>query len=259
VGDPGRLRLNPRWYHAGARFITLGFEHILDGVDHLLFVLCLVLPFRRFKQLIGVVTAFTVAHSITLVASSLGWAPDGLWFPPLVEVLIAASIAWMALENIVMAATGSTGKLKRRWLLAFGFGLIHGFGFAFALKESLQFAGRHLALALFSFNVGVELGQIAVLAAAIPLLGLLYQRVVVEKVGIIIISAFITHTAWHWLIDRWGVLRQYQVEWTLAGMLPFIRVAIASTIGVGLAAILHRLILIRRDGVVALDSRKTAD
>jgi hypothetical protein len=262
LGDPGPLRMNPRWYHAAWQFAALGFEHILDGIDHLLFVLCLVLPFRRLKPLIGIVTAFTVAHSITLIASSLGWAPDALWFPPLVEVLIAASIAWMALENIVMAATGKTGKLERRWLLAFGFGLIHGFGFAFALKESLQFAGKHLALSLLSFNVGVEVGQVAVLAAAVPLLGLLYKRVVAEKIGIIVISAFITHTAWHWLIDRWGALRQYQIEWSLTGMLPLIRVAMALSIGVALAAIIARLIRLRGDVpsvVEGLETRKAAE
>jgi hypothetical protein len=245
LGDPGQLRMNPRWYHAAWQFITLGFTHILDGIDHLLFVLCLVLPFRRLKPLIGVVTAFTVAHSITLIASTLGWAPDALWFPPLVEMLIAASIVWMALENIVLAARGETAKLERRWILAFGFGLVHGFGFAFALRESLQFAGRHLALSLFSFNVGVELGQIIVLLAAIPVLGLLYRRVVSEKVGIIIISAFITHTAWHWLVDRWTILRQYQIEWTLAGLLPVIRVVMALSLGVAIAAIIGRLIAIR--------------
>jgi hypothetical protein len=243
MGDPGVLRMNPRWYHAAWSFITLGFEHILDGIDHLLFVLCLVLPFRRLKPLIGIVTAFTVAHSITLIASTLGWAPDALWFPPLVEVLIAASIAWMALENIVLASSRrQPPAAKRRWLLAFGFGLIHGFGFAFALKESLQFAGSHLALALVSFNIGVELGQIVVLVAAIPLLSLLYSRVVAERTGIIIISAFITHTAWHWLGDRWTALRQYQIDWTLVEMLPLIRIAMAVAIGVGLATIVGRLI-----------------
>ena len=245
VGDPGRVRMNPRWYDASWQFITLGFHHILDGIDHLLFVLCLVLPFRKLKPLIGIVTAFTVAHSITLIASSLGWAPDALWFPPLVEVLIAASIAWMALENIVTASRGGQANVERRWLMAFAFGLIHGFGFAFALRESLQFAGSHLALALVSFNVGVELGQIAVLVAALPLLSLLYRRVVSERTGIIIISAFVTHTAWHWLGDRWSALRQYSIDLSLAGLLPLIRVTAAVAIGVGIAAIVGRLIRMR--------------
>ena len=137
----------------------MGFLHILDGTDHLLFIACLVIPFRRLRPLVVIVTAFTVAHSITLAAAALGLAPEGLWFPPLVEMLIAVSIVYMALENIVGT------NAQRRWIVAFAFGLVHGFGFAFALRESLQFAGSHLATALLAFNVGVELGQLAVLAA----------------------------------------------------------------------------------------------
>jgi HupE / UreJ protein len=206
LGDPGLVRLDPSWYQAARTFIVLGIEHILSGIDHLLFLLCLVIPFRRLKPLLGVITAFTVAHSITLIASTAGLAPDALWFPPLIEVLIALSIVYMAVENIVGA------KLERRWIVAFGFGLVHGFGFSFALRQSLQFAGAHLATSLVSFNVGVELGQIAVLAVAIPSLGLLFSRVVAERMGTIILSAFVAHTAWHWLLDRGALLMQYRVE-----------------------------------------------
>jgi HupE / UreJ protein len=127
-GDPGLVRLDPRWHQAALRFVGLGFLHILDGIDHLLFLLCLVIPFRRFGPLVLVVTSFTVAHSLTLIASAFGLAPDALWFPPLVETLIALSIVYMALENIVAP------RLGRRWMIAFGFGLVHGFGFAFALR-----------------------------------------------------------------------------------------------------------------------------
>jgi hypothetical protein len=137
----------------------------------------------------------------------LGLAPDALWFPPLIEVLIALSIVYMALENIVGP------KLERRWAVAFGFGLVHGFGFSFALRESLQFAGSHLAISLFAFNVGVELGQILVLLLAIPVLSFLFSRVVAERTGTIILSAFVAHTAWHWMLDRGAVLRQYHVQW----------------------------------------------
>ncbi|MCH7717526.1 MAG: HupE/UreJ family protein, partial [Gemmatimonadetes bacterium] len=84
-GDPGLVRLDPRWHQAALRFVALGFEHILDGIDHLLFLLCLVIPFRRIRGLVLIVTAFTVAHSITLIASAFGLAPNTLWFPPLVE------------------------------------------------------------------------------------------------------------------------------------------------------------------------------
>ena len=165
-GDPGLVRLDPRWYQAALRFVAAGFLHILDGTDHLLFLLCLVIPFRRFRALIPVVTAFTVAHSITLIASAYDLAPDALWFPPLIETLIAISIVYMALENIVGSST-----VQRRWMIAFGFGLVHGFGFSFALRETLQFAGSHLLTSLLSFNIGVELGQIAGAGGADPRAG----------------------------------------------------------------------------------------
>ena len=202
-GDPGLVRLDPRWFHAGWQFVKLGVGHILSGIDHLLFVFCLVIPFRRFKQLVLIVTAFTVAHSITLGSAALGVVPDALWFPPLIETLIAASILYMALENILGA------QLHRRWIIAFGFGLIHGFGFSFALKESLQFAGSHLAVSLFTFNLGVEIGQILVLALAVPLVNLLFKRAVAERVGIVVLSAFVAHTAWHWMVERGATLGEY--------------------------------------------------
>ena len=206
-GDPGLVHLDPSWYQAAFQFVKLGFEHILDGTDHLLFLLCLVIPLRRIKPLVAVITSFTVAHSITLFASAYNFAPDALWFPPLIETLIAASIVYMALENIAGA------KIQRRWLITFGFGLVHGFGFSFALRQTLQFAGSHLLTSLFSFNVGVELGQLLVLAITIPALILLFRYVVDERMGTIILSALVAHTAWHWLTDRYATLRQYRFEW----------------------------------------------
>ncbi|MEX2281922.1 MAG: HupE/UreJ family protein [Gemmatimonadota bacterium] len=207
VGNPGIVRLDPRWHQAAFQFVKLGFFHILDGIDHLLFVLCLVIPFRRFRPLVAIVTSFTVAHSITLIASATGLAPSALWFPPLIEMLIALSILFMALENIVGA------RLQRRWLIAFAFGLVHGFGFSFVLRDSMQFAGAHVATSLVSFNIGVELGQLLVVAIAIPVLALLYRHVMAERVGTIILSALIAHMAWHWLTERWGQLREYDFAW----------------------------------------------
>jgi len=208
VGDPGLVHLDPSWRQAALRFINLGFFHILSGTDHLLFLFCLVIPFRRFRGLIPVVTAFTVAHSITLIASAYNFAPNSLWFPPLIETLIAVSIFYMALENIV----GGT-KLQRRWMVAFGFGLVHGFGFSFALRQTLQFAGSHLLASLLSFNIGVELGQILMLALFIPALEILFRYVVAERIGTIILSAIVAHTAWHWMADRANVLSQYRLQW----------------------------------------------
>jgi hypothetical protein len=209
-GDPGLVRLDPRWHQAALRFIVSGFWHILDGNDHLLFLCCLVIPFRRLRPLIIIVTAFTVGHSISLIASAFGFVPDALWFPPLVETLIAVTIIYMALENIVYAALGKLGSdISRRWIIAFAFGLVHGFGFSFALRESLQFAGDHLLTALFGFNVGVEIGQIAVLLVLIPALDLIFRYLVAEWLGVIIMSALIAHVAWHWMIERGEQLAKF--------------------------------------------------
>ena len=205
-GDPGLVRLDPRWHQAAFRFVRLGFEHILDGVDHLLFLACLVIPFRRLRPLIAIVTSFTVAHSVTLVASAFDFAPDSLWFPPLVETLIAMSVVYMALENILGV------KLQRRWLITFGFGLVHGFGFSFALRETLQFAGGHLLTSLLSFNVGVELGQLLVIAVFVPLLSLAFRFVIAERAGTILLSALVAHTAWHWVSERGSALLQFQLQ-----------------------------------------------
>jgi hypothetical protein len=207
LGDPGLVHLDPGWFQAAGQFVKLGFFHILDGTDHLLFLFCLVIPFRRFRALIPVVTSFTIAHSITLIASAYNLAPDALWFPPLIETLIAMSIVYMALENIVGGAS-----VQRRWMITFGFGLVHGFGFSFALRQTMQFAGSHLLASLLSFNVGVELGQLLVLALIIPALELLFRRVVAERMGTIILSAIVAHTAWHWMIERYQVLSQYQIR-----------------------------------------------
>ncbi len=213
TGDPGTVELDPSWLQAALRFVKLGFFHILDGTDHLLFLLCLVIPFRRFGALIPIVTAFTVAHSITLFMSAYNLAPSALWFPPLIETLIACSIVYMALENIVGGAT-----VHRRWMIAFGFGLVHGFGFSFALKETLQFAGSHLLTSLLGFNIGVELGQLMVLALLVPVLEFGFRHVVAERMGTIILSALVAHTAWHWMLDRADVLRQFRFEWPVIDM-----------------------------------------
>jgi hypothetical protein len=210
-GDAGLVRLDPRWHQAMLRFVSLGFFHILDGTDHLLFLLCLVIPFRKARTLVPIVTAFTAAHSITLIASAYNYAPDALWFPPLIETLIAMSIVYMALENIVAAS------VRRRWIITFAFGLVHGFGFSFGLQHTLQFAGSHLLTSLLSFNVGVELGQLLVLALVVPVLDLLFRFVVAERMGTIILSALVAHTGWHWMTERLAVLRRFPWPAVTAG------------------------------------------
>jgi hypothetical protein len=211
TGDPGVVRLDPRWHHAAFGFVHRGFRHILEGFDHLLFLVCLVIPLRRFAALVPVVTAFAVGHSITLVAATFDLAPGGLWFPPLIETLIAVSILYMALENMLAAV------FDHRWMMAFGFGLVHGFGFSFALRESLQFAGSHLVASLVAFNVGVELGQLLMLLIVIPPLALLFRVTSSPRATVIVLSALVAHAAWHWMVDRGRTLGQYRFEWPAAG------------------------------------------
>lgn len=207
AGDPGLVSLDPSWYHAFFRFVMSGIEHILEGIDHLLFIICLLIPYRRIRPLIAIVTSFTVAHSITLVASAFGLVPGALWFPPLIETLIAASVVYMAIENIVGT------RWQRRWLIAFAFGLVHGFGFSFALSETLQFAGSHLLTSLLAFNLGVEIGQLLVIFIAVPVINLLFRKAVAERMGTIILSAFLAHSGWHWMSDRATELSAYSLQW----------------------------------------------
>ena len=201
----GAVALNPPWWRAAAAFVGFGIVHILSGLDHLLFLLCLVVPLRGARQLLTVVTGFTLAHSFTLIGSAFGLAPAGAWFPPFVETIIAASIVYLALENVLGAS------LRRRLLLTMLFGLVHGFGFSYGLGQQLQFAGTHLVVSLFAFNLGIELGQIAVLAAMLPALGLVTRYVLRGRVGSVILAALIAHTAWHWMAERWDELAK--VPW----------------------------------------------
>jgi hypothetical protein len=123
------------------------------------------------------------------------------------------SIVYTAFENIIGP------KLERRWQIAFGFGLVHGFGFSFLLRDSMQFAGSHLATSLVTFNIGVELGQLVAILLMVPVLDALFKRAVPEKIGVILLSALVAHSAWHWTGARWAELRQYRFEWPALDLL----------------------------------------
>ncbi len=248
-GNPEGIALDPAWYQTAVQFVREGFRHIMGGIDHLLFVVCLVLPVRRWQSLVTIVTAFTVAHSLTLGAAVLGFAPTALWFPPLVETLIAASIVWLAIENIVLPPE----RLSTRWPVAFGFGLIHGFGFSFALSQTLQFAGDNLVSALASFNIGVEAGQLAALAVAIPALWAVhrYAGATRDRVITIVGSVLVGHTAWHWLIDRGAALAEYRgsLAWpTLdaAFALGVMRAALLAAVALAVALAMRQILRVPR-------------
>jgi hydrogenase/urease accessory protein HupE len=157
-------------------YLVLGVEHILAGVDHLLFVLALLLVVRGGMRIFLTITAFTVAHSITLIAATLGWVhvPG----PP-VEAIIALSIVFVAAE-VVRGLRGRPGFTARApWVVAFSFGLLHGLGFAGALAE-VGLPQKAIPVALLMFNVGVELGQLIFIAFALAA-GALIARLPVAR------------------------------------------------------------------------------
>jgi hydrogenase/urease accessory protein HupE len=144
-------------------YLRLGVEHILAGLDHLLFVLSLLLIVRGFERIALTITAFTIAHSITLAAATLGFV--SLPGPP-VEAAIALSIVFVAAEAVRRLRGAHSFAVHAPWVVAFAFGLLHGLGFAGALAE-VGLPQRAIPLALLAFNVGVELGQLAFVAAVL--------------------------------------------------------------------------------------------
>ena len=167
AGDTFEVPANAGEFTGGVftRYLALGVEHILTGFDHLLFLLVLLLWIGSLRGVFATVTAFTVAHSLTLGAAVLGWVhvPQVL-----VEALIALSIAVLAAE----VAQGHTATVRRAWPAAFGFGLLHGFGFAGALS-SLGVPAHAVPTALFAFNLGVEAGQLVFVSALLGAFALL--------------------------------------------------------------------------------------
>jgi HupE / UreJ protein len=173
-------------------FVKLGVEHILTGYDHLLFLLALLAIARGFWSVVKIVTAFTLAHSVTLTLAALGFVrvPERI-----IEPLIAATIIWVALENLFAAAPD-----RRRWMWSFGFGLVHGLAFASALGE-FELKGAALLRGLVGFNAGVEIGQLIFVAIALPLLTLMSQgrgAQLTPRVASLAAAAIGTY----WLLER---------------------------------------------------------
>lgn len=173
-------------------FFLMGIEHILTGYDHLVFILGLVLARARLRSLLTVVTAFTVAHSITLALAVLGvWAPSSR----IVEPAIALSIAYVGVENFFVK------DASKRWRITFPFGLIHGFGFAGALQE-IALPRSAVPTALVSFNLGVEAGQLAVLAVVLPLVLFLREKTWFEPRGVRLVSGAVAVAGGVWFVSR---------------------------------------------------------
>lgn len=177
-------------------FLKLGVQHIWTGYDHLLFLLALLVVCRTFRSIVVIISCFTLAHSLTLALATLNLVN----LPPrLVEAAIAASILFVGLENLWRRGEEPRG----RWALTFGFGLIHGFGFASVLRDlGVGTSGQRLALPLFSFNLGVELGQIVIAAVVLPLVWRLKKNEAYSRRGIPLLSAVVSFAGLYWLVER---------------------------------------------------------
>ena len=176
-------------------FLKLGVEHILTGYDHLLFLFALLIVTRNFMSALQVITCFTIAHSITLGVAAFDLVQVS---SRIVEPLIAVTIFYVGVENV-----WKHGDPHGRWLLTFGFGLIHGFGFASVLRE--MGIGAHtggVAMPLLAFNLGVELGQIAVAAIALPIIWQLRKKESFVRYGVPVCSILVALAGVYWFVQR---------------------------------------------------------
>jgi len=191
--SPGvpREGASPFW-----RFLELGVEHIWTGYDHLLFLFALLVVCRTFRSIAAIITCFTLAHSLTLALATFDLVTlPSRW----VEAAIAASIVFVGLENLWQRGV----EPRSRWALTFCFGLVHGFGFASVLRDLGVGAGTSgILLPLFTFNLGVELGQIAIAAVVLPVVWRLRRSETFVRFGVPAISTLVTAAGLYWLLER---------------------------------------------------------
>jgi hypothetical protein len=197
AGDGFAVEPPAAWWADAARFTRLGVEHIFTGWDHVAFLVALLLAGGAFGGVARVVTGFTAGHALTLAVATLGTVRPP---PGMVEPLIAASVVVAAAENLRDRRRGAGGG-GRRWPMAFAFGLAHGFGFAGALS-GLGLPRAGLAAALASFNLGIELGQAAIVALVFPLLALLRRSPRFVRIGLPSASAAVGCAGLAWLLQR---------------------------------------------------------
>lgn len=177
-------------------FVRLGIEHIWTGYDHLLFLFALLVVCRSFKSIVAIISCFTLAHSLTLALATLNVVnlPSRI-----TEPAIAASIVFVGVENLLRRGA----EPKGRWALTFAFGLIHGFGFASVLRElGVGLNGTSIAVPLFTFNAGVEVGQIAVAAIVLPIVWRLRKHEKFLRYGVPALSAIVSAAGLYWFLER---------------------------------------------------------
>jgi hypothetical protein len=194
-GGAGWIPLNPSWYEAVWLFVKGGFIDAF-GFDRFVFLLCLVAPFRQFRSLLAVVLVMTGLQALTSTEIMEGTIVDSPLLPALFSTSLAAAIVLLAIGNL------ATPSLRRRWFISAIVGALGGVGIGHLLGDVLQFAGAHRIVSVMSFNVGVALGEIMMLALGLAALRLLFARVLGPALGVVVLSAVLGHMAWHWMVDE---------------------------------------------------------
>ena len=200
-GNPGMIYLAPRWTDASRQFMDRGSRFVRSTAPLLLFLFCLVLPFRRYRPATPPVVAFVAMLLIGLLAAMLGLRSDAVWFQPLLAVLEVVAILLAAFANIADQVTP-----RRRTLFACCAGLVFGLSSAPALEDALQFGGSHPLTSVLAFSTGAVVTLVAAAAFVVPVMSYLFSRARTERIERVIVSALAADTAWGWLTDRWGQL-----------------------------------------------------
>jgi hypothetical protein len=244
VGLPGLVRLDPSPGDAIWRFTQMGFFHLLGASEAVLFLLCLAMPFRRARGLAPAVAAFAVAFSLTLLATAAyHMAPGELWFQPFIATVLPLSIFYVAIENILGA------RVERRWAVALIFGLAYGFSFASSLQTMLQFAGSHPTISIVAYNAGLVVALLALVVLMVPAFEILFRFVAEERIGTIVLSAIVAHTAWHSLVARYAEVRRYPLHWPDFNLMLLASVLRWAMVAVVLAAAVWAIGLLRTSRV----------
>jgi hypothetical protein len=215
------VALDPRWYDAAWLFVKRGFVAPF-AIDRFLFLLCLVAPFRRVRSLVAIAVVIAALQAVTLTAVAAGAVRENHWLAPFVDTALAAVIILLAIANL------AAPSLRRRWFVGALIGALGGFGLGHLLVDLLQLGGVHNIASIFSFNVGVAIGEIVSLLVAVAALRVVFSLVLGPLLGVIVLSAVAGHLAWNWMTAAAHEL-SHQLEHTAeAGLLS------ATVVNVGL-------------------------
>jgi hypothetical protein len=212
TGGSTSVALDPTWYEAAWLFMKQGFLGVF-ATDRIIFLLCLVAPFRRLKGLLAVIVVLAALQALTLTASAAGAVAENHWLPAFVDTSFAVAILLLAIGNL------GVPDVRRRWFIGAVIGGLGGFGLGRVLSELLQLGGSHAVVAIASYNAGVALAEIASLLIAVAALRALFALVLGPSLGVIVLSALAAHVAWHAMVDAYHELA-HQVGHTIeAGLL----------------------------------------